>query len=134
LLRKADPSIPIIDKNQLNERLHVLVDFFGGQYGLPTIEGKEAIDLIEKTDKIKLDLTYTGKTFSALLAFVREKKMELVGKTILFWNTLNSIDHHKEAESIDWHALPSNFHKFFDGRVAMVERYVKARQNPNKIT
>jgi 1-aminocyclopropane-1-carboxylate deaminase/D-cysteine desulfhydrase-like pyridoxal-dependent ACC family enzyme len=134
LLKKADPSIPDITKQQLNERLTVLEDFFGGLYGLPTEEGKEAIELIEKTDKIKLDLTYTGKTFSALLAFIRERKSELSGKTILFWNTLNSIDHQKEADSVDWHSLPPRFHRFFDETVKMEDRFVKARKNPNEIT
>ncbi|MHA1899020.1 MAG: 1-aminocyclopropane-1-carboxylate deaminase/D-cysteine desulfhydrase [Promethearchaeota archaeon] len=126
LLKKHDPSLPLITKKILRDRLLFFKNFFGGEYGLPTQEGKEAIDLFEEHEKIHLDLTYTGKAASAMIAFIRKKKDELKDKKIMFWNTLNSVDHHREAEQVDWHDLPKKLHKFFDGSVPLVQNYVVA--------
>jgi hypothetical protein len=68
-----------------------------------------------------------------MIAFIRLKKNELQGKTILIWNTLNMVDHSREAASIDYHLLPKELHQFFDGTVPLETRCVKSRSNPNNI-
>lgn len=128
LLKKHDKAIPKITKDDLHARLSVLDDFFGGAYGQPTEEGQEALDLAAKTDDIKLDLTYSSKAFSAMLADIRENREKNLNKTILFWNTYNSVNHEAEAKEVDYHELPRKYHKFFNGEVPVVKKAVKARQ------
>ncbi|MCZ6690870.1 MAG: pyridoxal-phosphate dependent enzyme [Planctomycetota bacterium] len=65
-------------------------DYFGGEYGLPTEEGREAARLVQEEEGVKLDLTYTGKAVAALLGRAREGR--LPGPTVLYWHTFNSRD------------------------------------------
>lgn len=127
LLRKYDDNVPNISKKQLGQRLTILTDFRGDEYGRPTNEGLEAMEMLDTCDNIPLDLTYTGKTCSAMIAFIREKKEEIKGKNFLFWLTLNTVDHQEEADSVDWHDLPENLHQYFDGTVPLEEKCVQAR-------
>lgn len=128
LMKKYDKTIPTVSKSALSKRFKLFTEFFGGQYGMPTEEGKEAIELVKKSDNITLEHTYTGKTMAGLIAFIRENKNSLQGKTILYWNTLNSVKHEDELKNVDYHCLPKKLHKFFDGRVALESRLVKARK------
>ncbi|MCP4763875.1 MAG: pyridoxal-phosphate dependent enzyme [archaeon] len=120
-LKKFDPSLPILTKKMIEDRFHFNSDFFGGEYGKPTPEGREAVDMIKKSDDISFDLTYTGKALAGLIAFVRKKRAEISGKNILFWNTLNGVDLSNEAETIDYHDLPKSLYKFFDGTIPTEE-------------
>lgn len=127
LMKKYESNLPNVTKQDLLNKLTVLTEFFGGEYGLPTDLGKEAVDLLLKYDNIHLDLTYTGKTFSGLLAFVRAFKEELKGKTILYWNTLNSVDHSAEVDAVKIEDLPEKLRKFHDGSVPLHEGYEKIK-------
>ena len=42
------------------------------------------------------------------------KKEDLSDKTVLFWNTYNSVDLSGYAAQHDYHELPEEFHKFFE--------------------
>jgi len=110
LLIKQDKTIP---KPPL-EQLYFHGEFFGGEYGLPTQEGIDAIKLIKETENIKLETTYTGKTFAALLDFIRINKKIVKDKTILFWNTYNSRDFSVILENLDYHYLPEKIHWVFE--------------------
>ena len=89
LLRKYDRNvIPL--KFTLDDIL-VTHDFIGKEYGAVTREGAQALDLVEQTEGIKLDLTYTAKTMAAMLDFIK-KHPEMNHTPILFWNTYNSVD------------------------------------------
>ena len=57
---------------------------------------------------IKLDGTYTGKTFAALLNDANSGALR--EKTVLFWNTLNSRDMGSRAEGSDYRELPETLH------------------------
>ena len=118
LLQKVDSSIPDVSEN-LTNRIETTYDFFGGEYGKATFEGLEAIELA-KQDGITLETVYTGKTFSGLIAYCRENK-NATNETLVFWNTYNSVDLSNIYETIDYHTLPKNLHKFFDGRIALDE-------------
>jgi len=96
------------------EHLFFNGDYFGGQYGLPTRKGLEAINLMKETEDIELEPTYTGKTFAALLGFVQENKKNIKDKTILFWNTYNSRDFSDILKKVDYHDLPKELHWVFE--------------------
>ena len=125
MLRKIDPSIPDVS-NEINNRLEVSHEFFGGEYGRATYEGLEAIELAAK-DNIHLDVTYTGKTFSGLIAYCKENPQAKT-QIIIFWNTLNSVDLNPIANQVDYRLIPKVFHKFFDGKIPIDEKAVYARQ------
>ncbi|MHA1232081.1 MAG: 1-aminocyclopropane-1-carboxylate deaminase/D-cysteine desulfhydrase [Candidatus Helarchaeota archaeon] len=75
-------------KNVKLKKRKVLTNYMGKEYGDVTKDGKEAVELVQRLENIKLDTTYTGKTFAGLLDYT--KKNNLNDKTILFWNTYNS--------------------------------------------
>lgn len=86
-------------------------EFFGEDYGIPTTEGNEAIELFQSLENVYLEYTYTGKAAAALLHDLRTG--ELDGQTVLYWNTLNSRDFSDQIAPIDFHTLPPEFHPYF---------------------
>jgi len=86
-------------------------DFFGENYGIPTPEGQQAVDLFQTEESIYLENTYTGKTVAALLHDLRNGRLN--GQTVLYWNTLNSRDFSSEIATIDYRGLPPGFHPYF---------------------
>lgn len=63
-------------------------DYFGKGYGKPTRLGERSIELVGSLENQRLDSTYTGKTFAAILQ--SSKDTFLKNKSVLFWQTLNS--------------------------------------------
>jgi 1-aminocyclopropane-1-carboxylate deaminase/D-cysteine desulfhydrase-like pyridoxal-dependent ACC family enzyme len=124
-LRKYDQSIPEISLSKLEERLVINTNYFGGTYGIVTDKGREAVDLIKKTDNLKLETTYTGKTLSALLDFVEKYRESLQNKTILFINSFSSVDQSVKVEKMDYHDLDKKLHKYFDGTIPLSKKIVK---------
>ncbi|MFX0187782.1 MAG: 1-aminocyclopropane-1-carboxylate deaminase/D-cysteine desulfhydrase [Candidatus Hodarchaeota archaeon] len=110
LLSEHNKTMPKV----LLDHLYFDEDYFGGEYGLPTREGINAIKLIKEKEGIKLEPTYTGKTFAALLGFVRKNKKSVKDKTILFWNTYNSRDFSDILAKLDYHDLPKEIHWVFE--------------------
>ncbi len=87
-LRRIDPSVPAV---KVRAREITLLDgFFGGAYGRPTSEGKQAIRLLAEHEGISLDPTYTGKAVAGMLDFLR--RSEAVDRPSLFWHTRNGVD------------------------------------------
>ncbi|MGZ3420985.1 MAG: 1-aminocyclopropane-1-carboxylate deaminase/D-cysteine desulfhydrase [Polyangiales bacterium] len=60
--------------------------FLGEGYGRPTAEG-DAATALASLEGLKLDPTYTAKTFAAALAEARRRTR---GASVLFWNTLSA--------------------------------------------
>jgi D-cysteine desulfhydrase len=89
LMRRHDPSVPAMRFTAADFDLKT--DFFGDEYGRVTPEGVAAVELIRKTEGIKLETTYTGKALAATLDFVKKDK-SLKGAPVLFWNTYNGVD------------------------------------------
>jgi hypothetical protein len=85
---------------------------YGPGYGHATDAGKRAMALAAREENVVLDLTYTGKTLAALLEHVASGTAQ---GPVLFWNTFNSVDLSDRARSVDFHSLPENFHRFFEG-------------------
>ena len=90
----------------------ILDDYFGDGYGYPTPEGQKALELFKTRENINLDPVYTAKTAAALLDFIKNPSYS--NDPILYWHTYNSVVFSKEAASIDYHDLPSDFHRFFE--------------------
>jgi 1-aminocyclopropane-1-carboxylate deaminase/D-cysteine desulfhydrase-like pyridoxal-dependent ACC family enzyme len=109
LMRKYDKNVPNL-KFTMDDLL-VTHDFFGAEYGAVTPEGEQALALVEKTEGIRLDLTYTAKTMAAMIDFIK-KHPELSSAPMLFWNTYNGVDftdvlkadhdHAKLPQSVQW--------------------------------
>lgn len=118
LMHKADASVPV--RKYTSEDVHIIHDFFGGDYALFTPEGMAAISLMKEKFGITLDGTYTGKTCAALLSGI--KKPEAEGKVFVFWNTLNSRPAPKDLDRLDYHNLPAAFHRYFETNVQELDR------------
>ena len=118
LLSSLDPSFPRLDFSEHD--VDIRHGFFGKQYALFTKEGMEAVVLMERYGRIKLEGTYTGKTFAALVDDA--KKSSLRDKIVLFWNTYNSRDFSETIAAIDYHQLPRCFHRYFEEEVQPLER------------
>jgi len=118
LLSSLDPSFPKLEFSEHD--MDIRHGFFGKQYALFTKEGMEAVALMERYGGIKLEGTYTGKAFAALID--EGKKASLRDKVLLFWNTYNSLDFSKTIATIDYHQLPRCFHRYFEEEVQPLER------------
>jgi len=109
LLHSLDPSFPVFEFSP--EDIDIRHDCFGKRYALFTEEAMEAVSLMRECEGIKLDGTYTGK---ALAAMIRDAQNRILrGKSVLFWNTLNSRSHPESTADLDYRNLPRRFHRYF---------------------
>lgn len=109
-LRKTDPGFPQLKVS--SSELTILEDYRGEGYAQFTKEGMKAILLMHSLENIKLEGTYTGKTLSGALDYI--KKNHLEDKVLLFWNTYNSADLSHLIKNIDYRKLHPHFHKYFE--------------------
>ena len=84
-LRELDPSVPPLTCGDL--RFELRDDWFEPGYGVVTPETTDAVLRAADAD-IKLETTYTGKAFAALVADARANR--LTGEQVLFWDTYSS--------------------------------------------
>lgn len=118
LLCSLDTSFPRYDFSV--EDIDFRHGFFGQQYALFTEEGIEAVNLMEKNEGIRLEGTYTGKTFACLIDDAR--KQDIKDRVLLFWNTHNSRDFSDIIATVDYHRLPRCFHCYFEQEVQPLDR------------
>lgn len=112
-LHSIDPSFL---KFEFSEKdIDIRHSFLGQGYTFPTKEGVEAMAQMEEKEGIKLDGTYTGKAFAALID--NAKKQDLRDKVVLFWNTYNSRDFSEVITTVDYRHLPRCFHHYFEEEV-----------------
>jgi 1-aminocyclopropane-1-carboxylate deaminase/D-cysteine desulfhydrase-like pyridoxal-dependent ACC family enzyme len=110
LILSFDSSFPRVEIN--DDEVDIRHDFFGGQYARFTEQGIAAVNLLAKTEGIRLDGTYTGKAMAALVdQFKSQGKRHEV---ILFWNTYNARDFSNVIKGIDYHQLPRRVHQYFE--------------------
>jgi 1-aminocyclopropane-1-carboxylate deaminase/D-cysteine desulfhydrase-like pyridoxal-dependent ACC family enzyme len=107
-LHALDDSFPLLDPVAAN--IEIRHEFYGESYGVPTSDAMTAVDLLA-AEGIRLESTYTGKTFAALLHDLRIGRLR--NKTALFWHTANSKDNSSLVSGLDYHALPREFHQYF---------------------
>jgi len=117
-LHSLDSSFP---KFELSSKdIDITHAFYGKQYALFTEKGMKAINLMYKHVGIKLDGTYTGKAFAALIDDA--ERQDLREKVILFWNTYNSRDYMDRLINADYHKLPQCFHRYFEEEVQPLDK------------
>jgi D-cysteine desulfhydrase len=109
LLMKHSPEVPAV---ALPEQ-RVLDSYFGEGYGRATRAGGEAMARAMELEGIRLDPTYTAKTFAAVRDFIAAP--ENARATVLYWHTYHSTDNSALAASVDYHALPKELHRVFEG-------------------
>ncbi|MDA3847646.1 MAG: pyridoxal-phosphate dependent enzyme, partial [Vallitaleaceae bacterium] len=68
------------------EKVKCFDAFFGEGYSKPTIELKEAIELLARTEGIMLDPIYSGKAMAGLIGLIRNGEIEK-GSKIVFLHT-----------------------------------------------
>jgi D-cysteine desulfhydrase len=94
----------------------VLSDWLGTGYGHPTPEAERAQALLQESEGLALDLTYTAKTMAALLALLEDGRLGR-GPT-LYWHTYNALSQPlPQPEPDDYRRLPRAFHRFFETEV-----------------
>lgn len=109
-LHSADPSFPGLELS--GDDFSIRDEYLGDGYAQFTREGKEAIAVMDETEGIRLDGTYTGKTAAALIDDARKQKLK--NQVVLFWNTLNAQDFSGFIKDIDYRQLPKTFHRYFE--------------------
>lgn len=108
-LHHLDRNFPLIKISP--KEIFVLKKYFGGKYARITKEAVEAVNLLKKTENIKLETTYTGKTLAAVIDFVKENSLE--NEPILFLNSYNSVELSDFIKDKDYRELPRKFQRFF---------------------
>jgi D-cysteine desulfhydrase len=120
LLHSLDPVFPRLDPAEAGAEMDIRDRYLGNGYAQFTEEGREAMTLMKEMEGTRLDGTYTGKTFAALMEDAREGRLK--GKKVLFWNTLNAHDFSASIGDIDYHQLPKSFHRYFEKDVQPLDR------------
>jgi D-cysteine desulfhydrase len=76
-------------------------DQIGGGYGQPTPEAGEAVRLMERTEGVRLETTYTGKALAGMIERCRGS-----GRRVLFVDTYNGRDVGELMEELPARELP----------------------------
>lgn len=102
-------ACPGPSREELPEIRH---EFVGPGYARFTPEAVAAMAIARNELGLKLEGTYTGKAFAALLEDAKRGRLQ--GQTVLFWNTYNSRPLDGAAMLADYHELPEPFHFYFE--------------------
>jgi 1-aminocyclopropane-1-carboxylate deaminase/D-cysteine desulfhydrase-like pyridoxal-dependent ACC family enzyme len=86
VLARLGVDTPLIDGRALD----VVHGFFGKGYGYATPAGDQATKLVADTTDLRLEPTYTAKTFAALSADAHAGRLD--NKVALLWMTYSSAD------------------------------------------
>jgi D-cysteine desulfhydrase len=107
-LQERHPSFPKVRFEDANVELDGTQ--LGNGYGRPTPKAQQAVALTRKLSKLRLETTYTGKAFAALV----NDAPKLQEQSVLFWNTHNS--HPLDTEGVDTAHVPGNFKGYLNAR------------------
>ena len=108
-MRRYDQSVPRVDVKK--EDLLLLSEYLGKDYAYFTEPGYKMVLDMWELEGIPIEPIYTGKALSGGLDWL-VKKGE-TEKTVIFWNTYNSIDLSHLTSQMDYRELPKSFHKYF---------------------
>jgi D-cysteine desulfhydrase len=123
LLRNIDRTFP--ELRLQNGDIVIDYRFLGEGYAYFTREGVEAIDFLRQREGLRLDGSYSGKTFAALMADARAGQLGTA--PVLFWDTYNSRPL-PELPSDGYAVLPPAFQRYFERDVQPLDRRVGSRQ------
>jgi 1-aminocyclopropane-1-carboxylate deaminase/D-cysteine desulfhydrase-like pyridoxal-dependent ACC family enzyme len=119
LILSLDASFPRVEISA--DEVDIKHDFFGRQYACFTEQGMASIDLMEKSEGIRLEGTYTGKAMAALIDHLMSHGTR--NEVVLFWNTHNTRDFSNAINEIDYHQLPRSFHRYFEEDVQPLDKH-----------
>ncbi len=110
LMRRRGAALPSAEIEP--HAITVVSEWLGEGYGYPTAEAERAQALLQKSEGLALDHTYTAKTMAALLALLEDGRL---GKgPTLYWHTYNALPHPLPQPQLDdYRRLPPAFHRFF---------------------
>lgn len=109
LANKANRLLPKeYYKNYSPNDFSIDFNFIGKGYGHETASASKAIDILQKNESIKLDPTYTGKSFAAFLEFDSLNE----NKNILYLNSYNSKNLSKQINTELKIKLPGFLQKY----------------------
>jgi 1-aminocyclopropane-1-carboxylate deaminase/D-cysteine desulfhydrase-like pyridoxal-dependent ACC family enzyme len=92
--------------------LTVVHDCIGTGYACFSEDGMSAVRLFKRSCGIDLDGTYTGKTAAAMMHSARAGALK--DKTVLFWNSYNSVKIEQKTKGVDYRTLPERYHRYFE--------------------
>jgi hypothetical protein len=109
-LRRAAPEVPEVAITPRD--VTIVADALGRGYGYPTEEAVRAMRLIEESEGVVLETTYSAKALAGLLRLA--PTLQPPEPTILFWNTYSSVAPPVvPSDDVDIRVLPRPFHRFF---------------------
>ena len=117
LLCTADPAFPV--RPGSIRRPEVRHEYFGPGYACFTPESMKAVTDAHDLLGLRLEGTYTGKAFAALMADLQAGRLN--GRKVLFWNTYSSSPLPAPEAMIDYRNLPRFFHRFFEQPVQALD-------------
>jgi len=106
-MQRFDSSVPTIPPSRLRVRL--LGDYLGEGYACHTPLALRCLEEAWQLEGLSLDPTYTSKALAGGLDWIKGRGEE--GKTVLFWNTYNSVE--LDAGGVSPQELPKGFQKYF---------------------
>jgi 1-aminocyclopropane-1-carboxylate deaminase/D-cysteine desulfhydrase-like pyridoxal-dependent ACC family enzyme len=98
-------------RDRAPKNLNLLKGYLGTGYGHPTSEALKALTMMQRTESLTLETTYTSKTLAGLSGFVQQKKLS--NRCHMFWNTLSTVDQSAVIAKSKARDLPRAFHKDF---------------------
>jgi 1-aminocyclopropane-1-carboxylate deaminase/D-cysteine desulfhydrase-like pyridoxal-dependent ACC family enzyme len=110
ILARWEPAFE--DLTLEEEDLTVIHDCIGDGYACFSEDGMAAVRLFREKCGIELEGTYTGKTAAALMHDAHAGR--LADKTVLFWNTYNSVKIEQKTKGVDYRTLPRPYHRYFE--------------------
>ncbi len=117
-LHSVDKTFPLLKISE--QDITIENNFAGPGYAAITQETAHAIDLLSNLEGIKLDGTYAGKAFAALVAHAQ--KQTLQDKTVLFWNSFSSGNYTQLTSSVDYKQLPQALHLYFESQLQQFDQ------------
>jgi D-cysteine desulfhydrase len=110
LLHSHDPSFPNFEVSEND--FDVRYGFKRPKGGLLSKAGTQAMKQAKELTNLQLDEMFTANAFTALIT-VADKGL-LKDKTVLWWNSYNSIDFSDQIATADYRQLPKAFHHYFE--------------------
>ncbi len=105
LVRRGVREVPAVHSSDIQ----VLHDYLGRGFAKPSKKGEEAIAMLQETEGLKLEPTYTSKTMAALIDL---RKAGALPGTVLYWHTYNAVASCPQFSREDYLRLPPEFHRF----------------------
>ena len=111
MMHAIDCNIPLYQFPA--EQFLINRQFCGNQYGQTTEQGSEALNLMQRSQNITLEGTYTAKAFAALMNDCQMRAIKH-DQVVLFWNTYCGLDFSHLINTLDYHELPVAAYQYFN--------------------